>query len=136
MCFYLSMCKLLYQGQGANTVFNCFKMMLGMTHVKTFFFLLLVQCVLSYWNQMLALNVVSLLSFILNSSNAIQHLSPSLSLSLFIKRPTYFNGECSPKKRETKATLHHFGLFSTNSAVFSCLCDFLLDKRDCYCISL
>lgn len=51
-----------------------------MTHVKTFFFLLLVQCVLFYWNQMLALNAVSLLSLILNSSNAVQHLSSSLSL--------------------------------------------------------
>lgn len=83
-------------------------MMLGMTHIKTFFFLLLVQCVLFYWNQMLALNVVSLLSLILNSSNAIQHLSPLPSL--FIKIPTYFSGESSPKKRETKATFHHFGL--------------------------
>jgi len=78
-----------------------------MTHVtvKTFFFLLSVQCVLFYWNQMLALSVVSLLSLILNSSNAVQHLSSSLSLH---KKTNIFQWR-SPKKRETKATLHHFG---------------------------
>lgn len=108
-----------------------------MTHVKTFFFLLLVQCVLFYWNQMLALSVVSLLSLILNSSNAVQHLSSSLSLH---KKTNIFQWRMQSKKERNKGnspSLWTFmRLFSTNSAVFSCLCDFLLDKRDSYCISL
>ncbi len=36
--------------------------------------------------------------------------APFLSSLSLHKKTTYFSGESSPKKRETKATFHHFGL--------------------------
>lgn len=96
------------------------------------------MCVLFYWNQMLALNIV--FSSVPHSELFKCYPAPSPSSLSFHKKTNIFQWRKSSRKERHKGNFPSLWtsirLFSTNSAVFSCLCEILLDKRDCYCISL